>query len=380
MKSKASNIDSVAANLEGIDEWDEDIAHYESLRTGKLSTDKTKQSTKRKPASKAKARGSIEPLSSDIETLNRQITLDDEEDGPPIPLADKPDALPVSLLRSALFTVRIGSVENIQRCEIASQSGTRVVYEGPLLNQHDKLVWATALRLARQSGKPINSLFMFTKRHFLSEMGWAASGNNVAWVWKSLVKLSRASVLITRHSKDGKASGMPSVCGTMLGNVLDSTRTRHFAFRFNPELLPQLAASDIHADIHFLRRSMLRLQLSQWLHDFYSTHSGDSSLPVSSIRSLCGIGENYTNADFRKKLRESLKEILKLPDITNEKGEAVPRLFLAADVVRSEATGDWRLAVKLGEKASRVHFPAALAAGVKPIRKPRTGGKGRVAL
>lgn len=378
MKSEATN--RVAATLEGIDGWDEDIARYESLRTAKPSTDKTRQSTKRKPASKAKARGSIAPLSSDIETLKRQITLDEEEDGPPIPLADKPDALPVSLLRSALFTVRAGSGENVQRCEIASQSGARVVYEGPLLNQHDKLVWATALRLARQSGKPINSLFMFTKRHFLSEMGWAASGSNAAWVWNSLVKLSRASVLITRHSKDGKASGMPSVCGTMLGNVLDSTRTRHFAFRFNPELLPQLASTDIHADIHFLRRAMLPLQLSQWLHDFYSTHSGDSSLPVASIRSLCGIGEDYTDTDFRKKLRRSLREILNLPDITNEKGEAVPRLFLEAEVVRSQATGDWRLAVKLGEKASRVHFPASLAASAKPIRKPRAGGKGRVAL
>lgn len=381
MKSEASNTDSVAANLEGIDDWDEDIARYESLRTGKPSNDKTKQSTKRKPASKAKARDSIATLSSDIETLNRQITLDDEEDGPPIPLADKPDALPVSLLRSALFTVRSGSGEHIQRCEIASQTGTRVVYEGPLLNQHDKLVWATALRLAKQSGQPINSLFIFTKRHFITEMGWKeAGGASMAWVWESLMKLSRASVLISRQPKDGQISSLPSICGTMLANVLDSTRTKHFAFRFNPELLPQLASSEIHAEIHFRRRSMLSHQLSQWLHDFYSTHSGDSSLPVSSIKSLCGIGDGYRDSEFRKKLRQAIKEILDLPDIENARGEPVPRLFLSADIVRNAASKDWRLSVQLGEKASRVHYPSPPPKLGKAIRKPRAKANGRVAL
>jgi hypothetical protein len=166
----------------------------------------------------------------------------------------------------------------------------------------------------------------------------------------------------------------------MLGNVLDSTRTKHFAFRFNPELLPQLASSDIHADIHFRRRSMLSLQLSQWLHDFYSTHSGDSSLPVSSIKSLCGIGEEYKDWEFRKKLRQAIQEILGLPDIANEKGELAPRLFVSAEIVRNEAASDWRLAVKLGEKASRVHYPSQPQKIAKPIRKPRAKSRGSVVL
>lgn len=393
--SESANInpESFEASV-GLDAWDDDAARYESLHSGGThSGDKPAAQGKSKSSAQAKTRGM--PISQDgvnacgitasvpmdIETLTRQINLEDDEDGPPIPMGNKTDALPVSLLRSALFTVCRKDKSrpiHVQRCEIASQTGTRVVYEGPLLNQHDKLVWATALRLAKQSGKSANALFVFTKRQFLEAMGWSYSGASADWVWESLSRLSRASVSISRP-KDTQGPFATSVCGTMLGNVLDNSRTQHFAFRFNPELLPQLASNDIHADIHFLRRSMLKNQLSQWLHDFYSTHSGDSSLPISSIRALCGIGENYTEAEFRKKLKAAISEIASLPG-EDEFGQKIPSLFSHAMVEKNQATGIWRLSIKLAANSTTVHHPTRTREIEKPKRRARTTKKGAVAL
>jgi hypothetical protein len=116
------------------------------------------------------------------------------------------------------------------------------------------------------------------------------------------------------------------------------------------------------------RRASLPSPLTQWMHDFLSTHTVCHDLTLDYLRELCGYGGRAS--DFPKVLKSAMKTLV----------ESAPAIASSSEIIKLGRRSDlWTLKVQRGPEAANFFDPAAMKAaaaakGASTARGPRKGG------
>lgn len=214
----------------------------------------------------------------------------------PIPFSAKPNLFPGIFARSGLFGVaRLTHPlhDLASSIGIKAQGAYSIEFEGIPLTMNDKLVYESVIRIAKNSNHDLMEPLKTSLREIGQQMGWTAlGGRNLAWIRDSLDRLVRASLNYRL------LDGVPRQ-GQLLLNV--EKAMGGVAVSFDPPFVLAAFGLDKQFAIDSSKRSTLGSPLTQWLHDFISTHSTAIPLSMKYLRELCGF-------DARRKSFPSLVE------------------------------------------------------------------------
>jgi hypothetical protein len=188
-----------APELPGEEVWEQETRAYnEARRQSELP--QAKRAQRLEPAADAPG----------LETRGSSII--------PFPHRAKPDFFPALTARTSLFSAsktsraETGYVE----CELTCQKGYSATFVGPRLNMHDKLVWDTAVQIAKERLPNLSDGFVISLREFAQRMGWKTRGGPaLRWIWASLRRLY--SVRVSFRLPNGKPGG-----GALLATALQT--------------------------------------------------------------------------------------------------------------------------------------------------------------
>lgn len=207
--------------------------------------------------------------------------------------------MPNGVLRSALFgAIKKGPRRYLEREEIHSLDGIRIVYTGPRLDQGDLDVWETVLHLVRLL--PLGEECRITAYQLLKLMGKTDTGCNRDTLDRRLsrMKATGVDIYIGRHGYEG----------SLIDEVYRDNETLEYVIRLNPKLRA-LFEKDQWTMVDWAVRMALSGQpLAQWLHGFFSTHAKPYPLSVARLHQLCG-SEAEETWKFKQLLARALESV-----------------------------------------------------------------------
>lgn len=359
------------------DDWDEPIpiagAHDAPLHNGLIDGEvhEVEHEAARKRSCKEAKPGKLDFVEPDE---SAQPSLG------PIAHWGKPEFFPSLTARSSLFCAsRIGTYNTDdaknETIELKCQ-GASLTYNGPRLDMHDKLVWETAVQIAKDRKAPVGTTFTISLRDFASRMGWKnPSGTNLRWIWTSIKRLSRAHLEYKATPKDARPGDErgPSPTVEGVGNLIAGAQRRGDSYAI--QICEQFSKFAFELDKQFLiqikRRETLKNLLAKWLHDFLSTHTKEQEFDIAYLRELSGF--TGRQKDFPAKLMTAL----------NELQTSVPGLVAGYEVVKAgKSSDDWKVMVKRGDEKPQFIMPrldpnridkSGSRSGVKPGNRKRSG-------
>lgn len=220
---------------------------------------------------------------------------------------------PNTCLQSALFgMVRRGRRKYLEKRRIISFSGVTLYFTGGELDQGDLDVFLHAVHLAaQQAGKnPKEGLVKFSVRGYLKALGKKPGKSGQEWLLNSIRRLS--ACLIEVHFGNSKMPGFGSIYGgSLIYDFYYDPVKKDFYLRVNSGLESLFSMG--WTPLRWQQRLKLKTGLSKWLHGLYcSTDTYPMKVETLRIlsRSQCG-----RLSDFRKKLRQSLDELLAIGTI-----------------------------------------------------------------
>jgi hypothetical protein len=271
----------------------------------------------------------------------------------PVPHKGKPNNFPGFIARSAMFRAATTNDEFDQPTVVRAQ-GCTLTLSGPKLGMRDKHVWETAIQVAKERAPAVGDAFEIELRDFARRMGSNNRGAKaLAATWKSLEKLAlcRAEFELGNSCK-----GIGSLISTLF------RENGRIYIRLNPDFAIPALLGDKQFLFDQSRRAALPSALSQWLHDFFSTHKQSREMDLLYLRELCGYDGSPKN--FPSKLRAAMEALIK----------AAPTLVASFEFDDAARCSDaWMLHVVLGSET-----PSFLPAERIDLA-PKTG-RGRVAL
>lgn len=178
-------------------------------------------------------------------------------------------------------------------------------------------------------------------------------GRALVSIWESLERLVRCRVEFQiGESCKGIGSLLATACR-------DDGR---IYLRLNPDFAVPALLGDKQFLFDQARRSTLSTALSQWLHDFFSTHKESKDMDLLYLRELCGY--DGTPRNFPNKLRCAMQALI----------AAAPELIASFEIDKKGRCSDsWMLRVVLGSEK-----PSFLPA--ERFTPEKKSGYGRVAL
>jgi hypothetical protein len=227
-------------------------------------------------------------------------------------------AAPNAVFRSALFPAV--NFQNgrpyLERQEIFSVRGIKVVFTGKRFDQSDLDVYLELLDLARLH--PLGEECCFTAKGMLKRLGRTTGKSGRDWLHAVLTRLTANAVDITDHEK--------RYFGPLLFGGTRDERTKQYRININSKFA-RLFGYGMWSSIDREQRHQLgRNATAKALHAYYSTHAAPGA---HSFETLAGIvGLNYSNKrDERARLIEahdSLKQLGFLRDYSvSEDGETI---------------------------------------------------------
>lgn len=270
-----------------------------------------------------------------------------------VPHRRYPKNFPGFIARSAMFRASTSNDEFDQKTVIKAQKCT-LTFSGPKLGMRDKQVWEAAIQVAKERAGTIGDAFEIELRDLARRMGSKNQGAKaLSSIWNSLEKLARCRV---EFELGNSCKGI----GSLLSSAFrDSGR---IYLRLNADFAFPALLGDKQFAFDQSRRASLPSALSQWLHDFFSTHDVPKEMDLLYLRELCGYDGCAKN--FPGKLRAAMKALV----------DAAPSLVASFELDEvSRCSDDWKLRVIFGpEKPS---FRPA-----ERIDQRRKTGRGGVSL
>jgi TrfA protein len=209
---------------------------------------------------------------------------------------------PNSLMRCALFAAIQGKDrEYLRETKVFSQQGIIVTYTGERLNQEDLTVWLALVDLMKRD--PLGTECRFTAHEILKYMDLGTGANAYERLRYSILRMTACAVLIETERYIYAKS-------LIEGFVIDKD-TNEYKVTLNRHLIQLFGENDWTA-VNWEERKQLRNKpLSLKLHDYYSSH--EKPLPVSFefLSDITG-SNNKQKADFKRKVRNALEELVKI--------------------------------------------------------------------
>jgi hypothetical protein len=301
------------------------------------------------------------------------LLLPDEDDDrllEPIAHWSRPDVFPSLTARSSLFCAsRIGTYNTddskIETMQLKCQ-GASLTYSGPRLDMHDKLVWETAVQIAKDRKAPVGTTFVISLRDFASRMGWKnPSGTNLKWIWTSIKRLSRAHLEYKATPKEGRGADEHREATAVegVGNLIAGAQRRGDSYAI--QICEQFSKFAFELDKQFLiqikRRETLKGLLAKWLHDFLSTHTKEQEFDICYLRELSGF--TGRQKDFPVKLNQALVELK----------TSIPGLVADYEILKKgKSSDDWTVMVHRGDEKPQFVLPRLAPSRIDKQKPPRT--------
>lgn len=323
------------------DDWDAD--EYAEQREDA----RTPPQTAPAPAQQASAAPS-NPAHAESMPITTSTTV-----GRAIPHKNRPNHFPGFIARSAMFRVSDTHEHFAQPTAVRAQ-GCTLMLSGPKLNMRDKHIWETAIQIAKERAPHTGESFEIELRDFARRMGSDnRSGPALTSIWESLKRLARCRV---EFEIGDSCKGIGSLIATAY----------HDEGRLYLRLNPDFAIPALLGDKQFVfdqaRRRALPYALSQWLHDFFSTHKQSRDMDLLYLRELCGYDGIARN--FPSRLHSAMTALV----------AAATELVVSFKIVKNGRCSDrWILCVVLGGAT-----PSFLPAQHIPVESK--SGRGKVAL
>ncbi len=278
-------------------------------------------------------------------------------DGPAaMPHKRKLSHFPAFVSRSAMFRASSSDGSHGPSTPVKAQ-GCVLKVSGPKLDMRDKLVWETAVQLAKERAEDAWKPFEIELRDFARRMGSKAfGGRNLKAIGASLARLAKCRV-------DFEIGESCKGVGALVATFAEEQG--RFYIRMNPDFVVPALMGDKQFLMNRDRRAKLASGLAQWLHDFFSTHAQARAMDLGYLRELSGCDTPARN--FPARLRKAMRQL----------EAAAPEVVSGFEVKKvGRRSARWILAItKGGEKPS--FLPAQAPAPQKP---KRAAGKGGVAL
>lgn len=245
---------------------------------------------------------------------------------------------PGFIARSAMFRASSTDEYFSQPTAVRAQ-GCALMLSGPKLGMRDKHVWETAIQIAKERAPNIGESFQIELRDFARRMGSKNHcGPALTSIWESLERLARCGI----EFKLINSAGIVTCQG--IGSLL-ATAFREGAslyLRLNPDFTVPALMGDKQFLFDQRRRRKLPLALSQWLHDYYSTHEKALDIDLLYLRELCGYDGSPRN--FPARLRAAMHALIAV----------APGLVASFEIEEiGRSSDDWKLRVVVGvEKPS----------------------------
>lgn len=288
-------------------------------------------------------------------------------DARPVPHKNKLNNFPAFTARSAMFRAST-SREPYEWGTPVKAAGCSLTLTGPRLGMRDKHVWETAIQVAKERSKGIGEAYEIELRDFARRMGCKSfNGPALKSIWASLERIAQVRVEFEIHCscKGACKSQCKGYSCKGVGSLLSTaSKTEESIYlRLNPDFAMPALVGDKQFRINQLRRASLPSALSQWLHDYFSTHSKSEPLDLFYLRELCGYDGCERN--FPGKLDSAMKALV----------AGAPGVVASFGIKRPTRDSDsWVLEVVLG-----VEKPSFQKARPVPAHKTSKGA-GRVNL
>lgn len=282
----------------------------------------------------------------------------------PFPFCNKPDHVPGLFTRSALFRVeriaRGAGATNDSSHFVKAPAPYAISVDGPMLAISDKRVFDAVVHHAKQVKLDLNEPLRTSLRELASRMGLTSTGgHSLSWINDSLERLARTRVCFrlkggSLHEGSMLASVDKGLTGVLIG--------------FDPGFVLPAFGMDRQFRIDAKRRASLPSPLTQWMHDFLSTHTDSHDLTLAYLRELCGYGGRAS--DFPKVLKSAMKVLV----------ESAPAIAASFEIIKlGRKSGLWKLRVQRGPEAANFFDPASMKAAAaakaaSTARRPRKGG------
>lgn len=251
--------------------------------------------------------------------------------------------VPNGVLRSALFgAIKKGPRAYLERHEIHSQEGVRIVYTGARLDQGDLDVWETVLHIARLQA--LGDECRVTAYQLLKMLGKTDTGINRNTLERRLSRMKATGVDVgtDRYSYEG----------SLIDEVYRDKKTREYVIRLNPKLSALFAADQFTQVDWAVRHALDGQPLAQWLHGYYASHAKPFPVNVETLLKLSG-SENEEPRSSRQKLRKALDA---LADASEASGQPFTH----------EVRGDLVHVQKLASGTQRRHLAKQASKSPKP--------------
>ncbi len=205
---------------------------------------------------------------------------------------------PNCLLRSALFSVvRRGVRAYLDNITVPVLGDVVLEYEGKRLDQADLDVMLHVWHLSQQQQ---SFRVRFGTREFLADIGRNSGKSDRLWLLSALNRLEHGSITY----KQGKRSYRG---GLINGVFRDEQGDGRYVIDINPTMHALFDDGD-YTRLQYQQRGVIQLDLTKWLHAFYSTHAHPYPMKVDKVRGLCG-SETGELWKFRQQLKAALAEL-----------------------------------------------------------------------
>lgn len=281
----------------------------------------------------------------------------------PFPFYNKPDHVPGMFSRSALFRVeriaRGGGAVNDSSHVVKAQSPYAISVDGPMLAISDKRVFDAVVRLAKNEKLDLNEPLRTSRRELATRMGLASGGHSLSWITDSLERLARARVSFRLQNGSLHEGSLIESVEKGLSGVL---------IKFDSNVILPAFGIDRQFRIDAERRANLPTALSQWMHDFLSTHTAPHDLTLGYLRELCGYGARASG--FHERITAAMTTLV----------NSAPMIAASFEIIKLGRRSDlWTLQIHRGPESAKFFDPAAMKASASTkaasaLRGPRKGG------
>ncbi|MEM4988469.1 plasmid replication initiator TrfA [Collimonas sp. H4R21] len=207
--------------------------------------------------------------------------------------------VPNGVLRSALFgAIRKGPRRYVEREQVHSLEGIRIIYTGARLDQGDLDVWETVLHVARLQA--LGNECCVTAYQLLKLLGKTDTGKNRSTLDHRLsrMKATGVDVQIGRYGYEG----------SLIDVVYRDIETRKYIIQLNPKLRALFEKDQWTAVDWNVRHELDGRPLAQWLHGFFASHAKPFPYTVKKLHALCG-SENPDTHGFKRDVRKALDAV-----------------------------------------------------------------------
>jgi hypothetical protein len=202
--------------------------------------------------------------------------------------------------RSALFSCVQGKDRQmVKDALLATVDGVEIRFTGERFNQDDHDLLMQLVFMAKH--KPLGECVTLPAYAILKALGRKTGGKQHRELRADITRLVAGTVSLRNTKRKIE------YVGHLIDKALQDETSRHWVYKFNPDLRALYGPSMYTLVDWKQRRSLKGKDLARWLHLYLASHAEPFPVKVATLRELSG--SRATLKEFRRMLRRALDDL-----------------------------------------------------------------------